>query len=508
MPHLCVETSWYGDKLREISSGGLLCYDGFMLVDLIDFARLPGGESGARQRAFGAVIDLLRRKLGVSIGYDARRFPFGDFRLVDAVRIGEKLREKKIIRGFAPVDVTLSDEPTFYWWSALCDTPNGQPVSGASFESSEKALLATLAEGLERYIWLTQSDYFVGLVRASEAQIEKKGPVIGVREWVGFSDEQRSLSAKRTLKADAQYEWIQAHSLVSNKRCYIPAQIVSPLRTMDAGIEPEPVIRQLHTTGLATWPTQSGARLAGALEVIEREAYMIMWLNQLSLPRIDIEYLKKTDPLLERAFTQCARYRLKAHVVRLLTDAPTHAICVVLEDESAVAPRFAIGLNAHRSLTRAVLKALTEALRARGGYRMNFIKDLAWRPEMPVIEIGHRDRLLYWGEHPENLEFMIRGTVEVPEQRAWERDSESGHLARLVAWCQEERLECVSVSLGISKTNPTNLHIEMVAMPELQPTYLHEEERAFGGTRWRTIPEKFGYRALAQPFSERPHPFS
>ena len=111
-------------------------------------------------------------------------------------------------------------------------------------------------------------------------------------------------------------------------------------------------------------------------------------------------------------------------------------------------------------------------------------------------------------EHAKKLEFLLEGSEEPLETPAWEYDSETEHLERILAWCREKEYECYAVSLGKSAKNPTNLFVEMVGIPNLHPAYLAESIRAFGGTRWRDIPRLFGYSPRTEPFAERPHPFS
>jgi ribosomal protein S12 methylthiotransferase accessory factor len=276
------------------------------------------------------------------------------------------------------------------------------------------------------------------------------------------------------------------------------------------GISEESLIRHRNTTGLATWPTQTGARLAGALEVIERDAYMIMWLNQLALPRISLESLRARSAALSEFLDTCARYRLKVHALQLLTDAPTHAVCVIVEDESGHVPRFSFGMKAHRSLTYAVEKATTEALRARFSCRRQDIAGKRWDHSVPKSEVGHYDRILYWGlpENANKLEVLLRGKeVDVPLAE-WENDTPEEHLKRIVSWCRDSGYECVSVSLGASKKNPTTWSIEMVVIPELQPMHLGEKFQQLGGERWKSVPRHFGMTPRAELFIDEPHPFA
>ena len=90
----------------------------------------------------------------------------------------------------------------------------------------------------------------------------------------------------------------------------------------------------------------------------------------------------------------------------------------------------------------------------------------------------------------------------------WDNLNETQHLARITGWCTEKKFECVTVSLGTSKKNPTPWFIEMVVMPNLQHTYLYENMRQLGGSRWQDVPKQFGYVPLDKPFVSAPHPYA
>lgn len=482
---------------------------GPMLIDLIPVDQYFAAQSSLRINALRSVVNLLRNKFGVTIGYNKRLIPYGDMHLTNTAHLAQRLINAGILISAGRGSVS-PDEPPYRIWSALCNVTSQHMTAGASFTSDESALIAALAEALERYLWMMESDHFIAPVLDTEAGIKKRGMYIGPREWAGFTDLQRKKNEKRQLSNESRYLWIRAESLINGARPYIPAQIVSG----KVGVRPdhggqEQIIRHPITNGLATWTTKEGARLRGMAELVEREAYMIMWLNQLTLPRVDLRDLAECDEELARALKQCERYRLKVHAIRMLTDAPIYPICVILEDESGTAPRFIPGLKAHRSLARATEGALLEALRARRGARMYASEGSVWDMRTPVEAIGHRDRLYYWSV-PENaafLTFLIEGPLE-KTSAPWDGDDETAHYRRMIDWCTREQLECVSVSLGTSKKNPTPFYVEMVAMPAIQPTYLFEAHQAFGGTRLKSIPEKFGYTPRTTPYADRPHPYS
>jgi ribosomal protein S12 methylthiotransferase accessory factor len=481
-----------------------------MLFEGTPFAqRAFSNRDALAGRAVDSFLGFIEQKLGVTIMYDTRKIPFGRVDLVEQFRLVEELKRTGVIKSLYPAQ-NIPDEPPQSLWHAACGGhETNTPVGGCAWKDDAGALMATLAEGLERYIWWEERDYFVSPLRATYSDIQKHGPAIAPERFAAFSPEQRKETPRRKIESSSKFLWIRGTSLVSRKPTYLPAQTVSALHDPEI-FRGEPLIRHSNTTGLATWPTQAGARLGGALEVIEREAYMIMWLNQLILPRISLESVRTRSASLSEFIDTCERYRLKVHTIKLLTDAPTHAVCVVLEDESSMAPRYSFGLKAHRSLPYAIEKAMVEALRARRWYRHQSNEGKMWDIAVPARRVGHLDRILYWGvaEHAKNLAFTIAGEIRDTTPAPWENDTVEEHLERVVEWCRTSGYECVSVSLGTSKKNPTPWSVEMVVMPELQPTYLEERAQQLGGERWKSVPRYFGITPRSTPFSDTPHPFA
>ncbi len=485
----------------------LRCYHATMIVDGYPLYDALQGDD-IKNRALRALIGMLEQKTNGHFYRDTRAVPFERPDLADPLALAERLKEAGVLTQYGR-SASMEDEPPTRSWYALCNVPSKHQVGGTTWHSDEDALLATLAEGVERFLWFSQEDYFMRPQRVTENEIAKYGPYISPRDFVGFSEEQRAQNPKRTLREDARYLWIQGRSLTSDVDVYIPAQTAIGVRLNQKYGYDEPQIRQQTTIGLATWPTLSGARLAGALEVIEREAYMVWWLNQLKLPRISLVPLCTEDDALARAVALCTQYRLRPHVIQLITDAPTHAVAVILEDTSGHAPLFTIGLKAHRSINYAVQKALTEALRARRGYRVWEDAGNSWN-DTPVEEIGHRDRLYYWGkpENAEKLRSLLEGKEIGVSEKPWDGDTIEQQLERVLKWCSDRSYDCISVSLSGSKKNVTPWHIEMVVIPQLHPPYLIEQLRLFGGTRLKEVPLAFGYQPLKEPHVATPHPFS
>jgi ribosomal protein S12 methylthiotransferase accessory factor len=454
------------------------------------------------------IVATLERTLGVRVMYESSTFPNGDDSLSALMPLLRSLLDAGILKSYGKQD-HLPDEPAMHSWYGICGAKEF-PVGGASFLHESDAVSAMLSEALERYLWSELTDHFRAPIYATAEEISRRGAYIAPERFAGFSPAQRAHTADLRLRSDASYLWIYGTSLMSGRSTYIPAQTASGAPFVTADGNPEPLIRERTTGGLATWHSQTGARLRGMLELIERDAYLVTWLNQLTPRRINMTLLHEHSAAIRDMTARCARYRLRTHVLRLVTDAPTHAVCVVLEDESGAGPRYAFGLNAHYSLERAVEKAMSEAVRARAAVRVRLSRGEKWNRATRTSDIGHRDRLLYWADadNAQRLSHLLEGAEEEAAERPWDNDTETEHLQRLLAWCREKDYECISVPLTHSKHNRTTLHIEQMVMPDLQPIYLHERTQHLGGTRLTSVPAAMNERQRPAPFSDAPHPFS
>jgi hypothetical protein len=273
----------------------------------------------------------------------------------------------------------------------------------------------------------------------------------------------------------------------------------------------EPLLRMQVTSGLATWPTQPGARLRGLLEVIERDAFFLTWLNQLVVPRLDIASYEPLSPSLRTILGWFRQYRFDCAVLPLVTDAPTHAVAVVLTDTLSATPRRTVGLAAGAQLLIAIEHAALEALRGQLSARQYELRGESWESGRAVSSIGHADRLLYWShkEHEPILAAFASGPLRTVDTTVpWWNESDDAHFARLCAWCAHKGYEPVTLSLGGSRHNPTPWAIEMVAIPELYPIYITEQyQHHADGGRLTKIPQELGYTPRPVPYFAAPHPF-
>lgn len=448
-------------------------------------------------------IKFIEQRLGAKFLYDTNSIPFGRTELVDLFELAAKLIEAKVIKSVSPA-FSPSDEPSFRQWQVVCGTPDNHSAGGMAIDEDRNALIPALAEAVERYLWMTVTDYFESPRTATPKEIVKFDEAVLPESFVGWTKEQREQNPRLTLTEDSKFLWVKGYSYTKEKAIYVPAQTVSGVHRHDE----QRILTQI-TTGLATGPTKEFALLNGALEILERDAFMITWLNQLTPKRIDIEKLAESDEELADLLKMCARYRLKPNSILMPTDAPAYAVCSVVEDLTEHGPHVSIGLKAHRSLISAIKGSCLEALRIRQTIRYRD-HNTPLDPAKPGSDIVHLERAQYWGVpgSARKLDFLVAGAVHDIEPQDWDNDTIEQHWERIVRWGKENGYEIAGVDVGRSKHNVSPWQIHMLVMPQMQP--MHQTERLIylGGDRLITIPKQFGYTPRPKPYQDEPHPFA
>ena len=448
-------------------------------------------------RSIDELIHLLERKTGKVFEDRLQSFPYRLPILKEPGEVAGILKKAGVISSFYAVSNLFYDEPRLYRWGT--QTSSKIYSGGTSIVSSASAMYKALAEGLERDLWMTSDDYFKNPKKATFKDLGILA--IGPERFVGFSDEVRK-QPECNFSDDSFFLWIEAESLTDRKKKPVPAQIVSARHGHKVEVKHiEPIIRMSITTGLATAPTKERAILRGVLEVIERDAFMITWLNKLSMPRIILKEMAERNEAIRNLVDQCARYNLIPHAVLLCTDAPVYVVCGLIEDRSG-GPSFTLGARASFSIEEAVEDSLSEALSVRIALRNSVLKI----PD-DIKDLNRDDRILYWAK-PENkngMKFFISGQEQSPVfDNASLNDKE--HLERIVSWCRSKSYELFTVDIGRSSKNPTDWHVYFTSIPEMQPLHLRERYPYFSGPRLKSVPKTLGYEP-AKEINTDPHPF-
>lgn len=442
--------------------------------------------------------------------------------LFSAIETLEKLQNYGIVKELKSYS-KFSDEPYIHGFY-LSTQKTKSTVSGTNFFSKKTAVWNAIEKAVARDFSTTNNSLLEDTIYLPYEKISNQA--INIFHLVSFSEKQRATLPHLRFNEQTIFGWVPAVSLcghISKKYTLCPAQLInySYFHKHTAGQDTtgEPILRPYITTGVAsTFGTLEKALVKGILEVIEKDAYVISYLNKLSPPVIDFEYLSFQDEDLEKVYKMFRRYKLEVYLVKLPTDFSVNVISAIILDPSNKGPVFTIGNSAGFDLKSAILDALNKALTTRLSLKNDWeIKKMKKLPNPQ--KSGYTDRMIYWAK-PENapaLEFMTQGEkikIDLSSEQNFFDSAErsnnkkyhQNNLKKLLSELQKKSYEACYVDLSDMTTKKLGLHCIHIIIPELQSIHPRESFSYCNNKRLREIPPIFGYTP-AKKLNSEPYPF-
>lgn len=183
----------------------------------------------------------------------------------------------------APAIMGAADEPRLHAFA--CQLASAAKTTGAAtveYAGSAqadvgRARAASIGEALERYSATFVPD---GLTLASAGELGESA--VPPASFALFHERQHVAGFPFARFArSTRLSFVEGFSLADGRPALLPAQLVY----LHYG-RSEPPIGYPTSNGLACGPTLAEAVLAALLEVVERDAMMLVWANRLSLPRL------------------------------------------------------------------------------------------------------------------------------------------------------------------------------------------------------------------------------
>lgn len=221
-------------------------------------------------------------------------------------------------------------------------------------DDDEEAWLKAVVEAVERYCFAAPHDPS-GLVRASYADVADRA--VPVDRFQLFSPEQYEANSDLSSPSrDDEIDWAWAYSVSRGGPVLVPAALAHATVSRQP---PNNLTPRLTSSGVATHVSAGAAVLAGILEVVERDAIVISWLNRFSPPRITLE--GAPAELAELVNGRFALPDVEFVLLDLTPDSgiPT-AVCLAQSDNPA-RPRSVMGAATRLDPQAAIRKALFEA---------------------------------------------------------------------------------------------------------------------------------------------------
>lgn len=363
---------------------------------------------------------------------------------------------------------------------------------GFSFDRTV-AMEKAVGEFVERYSLRTIP--YERLLRGSYKDLESSG-AINPTLLSPFSPQEllREEYKECRILDESVFLWAPCTEFVTSTKYLIPAQLAF---LGYARLKEEPVIREMTSSGAAAGTSAEMAQLNSIYELIERDAFMKMWMRAEPPPRIDISRIRNNETA--RIMREYEKLGLEAKIFEITSDNGIPTVMTILS-HNLLAPVF-VDTHTDLNMIEAVNKSLIGGLRL--GYTTPQKKMRAPSAKIQTIE----DRRAYWYDlsHRDQLKFLsdTRPSIATGNNVAKEK-SAAEQLEEVRSRIARHGLRIYQTDV-LPETLRTSGYNALISIsPDLCPIYFDETRKfdAFPSSSLRHDPHK-----QVKNRNTAPHPF-
>ncbi len=445
-------------------------------------------------------------------------FP-SDFAYSELKNILGFLIDNNVVGNYRFSDSRYNDAPHFYridiapkYLPDITDgtKPKIEFAHGFS-KNPEEALSKAIGEFLERYFLTVY--HKKNLLRSSPSALKsKKLSALNLNLLAGFSDDQKKADSRKQFDEDSVFYWEKVKRISTGETIFVPAQLAYWSYNRE---ETEPYLREGNTSGAGGFFTLEGAILSGLYELIQRDSYLIYWLNKLTPVIIKPETVPHDG--FQNILEESKRYGFEIFCLNITSEIGIPAFMAVISDPTNKSPRFSFGIGCDTNPIKAVFRALEESWSiydwsrkfAKGFFYLN----KNFRPFKE--QINHIDRVRIWNNPAmaKYLDFFISGKeaafseidFNCPEKFTSEKEELDFLVKRVESFGQGYEVYYYKSFHPI--LSEIGYYSAKVIVPQLVPFYLNETNAPLNTLRLKEVPKKIGLSSL-EPFNPLPQPFS
>jgi ribosomal protein S12 methylthiotransferase accessory factor len=383
---------------------------------------------------------------------------------------------------------------------------------GGAF-SREVAMSKAIGETLERYFLSTYTRD--GMVHKTPNELFTSGKrILDIERLNGFLPWQKKLFPQFAYEKDSAFYWMKCEELSSGRTILVPAQLVFwNYAHKSANDDPqEKILGQYTTSGCAGHFSREEAILAGLLENVQRDGFLIHWLNGLSPKVIDVS--ESTDPEIIALLKYLARYQLDATFLNTTTDVGIPSAVCVVTDTATGEPVISVGGGAGFDQKSVIIQSAIEAIIVNNFVAEKEAFDIPedYRP-FSDRNLGRIQRLTAWKgkKMAERFAFFTSGEKQSLKDFMGKAEDLQDPHEQLTYICDRFRDMGEGYEVYVYEVNDPVLktlgyHVVRTIVPQLIPLYLSEHAAPLDSKRLREVPAKLGLKAAARP-TPWPHPF-
>jgi len=393
------------------------------------------------------------------------------------------------------------------------ENADGNKVSYSGYSTArsiEEAMSKAVGEMLERH-FLTQYRQN-SLLIDTPARLHERGAIFldpaNLNRFLPWQIKQNPLFER---SRESTFSWVSGTELFEGKGAYIPAQLVfwNYARRLDP---PENILADQTTSGAAGHFTRNEALLSALLELIERDGFLVYWLNSLS-PRV-VDVASSRDPDIIALLEYAKRYRLELFFLNTSTEMGVPSLTSVVVDRAGDGPVISIGGGTGFDFKEIVLRSALEALSVHNSsVRGETIPVPKNYEPFTRRDIQRSERLHIWRGKMmyERFAFFLAGSSQSPKDFIGDAEtytSANAQLEHILGTLREmgPGYEPYAYEVRNDVLSTLGYHVVRVIVPQLVPLYLKENMATLDARRLREAPGRLGYTP-ASSLNPWPHPF-
>jgi ribosomal protein S12 methylthiotransferase accessory factor len=388
----------------------------------------------------------------------------------------------------------------------FCKAPAVERGSCGKGVTEEDAMLGAVGEAIERYC--ASHTPLKQMRRARAADLDDAIPPT---EFVLYSPGQyaRRGFPYQPWRPDAEYLWIKAMEFGSQQMVWVPAALA---HLSQPGDQPQDLLCMSTSSGLAAGPNLVWALRNSVLELLEREAFMITWLNCLDVPEIDFS---GSDGVMAEIRSVFRRWGTEVRAFELATDMPVSAVMAVALDQTGKGPAAVVGLGCELDAQRALCRALFEICQVHETFRRKCGHGAAdhLNRHSDVSTLEHHAAYFFRRDHFHELDFLLQTTrrVQIEELLSSTGRSAQQDLELLHGGLNRAGCRLFFRDLTTPDVLPYPIRVVRALITGIQPIHFGYGLERLGGNRLYELPLKIGF--ARKPASEAslntcPHPLA
>jgi ribosomal protein S12 methylthiotransferase accessory factor len=314
------------------------------------------------------------------------------------------------------------------------------------------------------------------------------------------------------LTASTPLRWVSAYSISHDQPVLVPASFVYIPYYFDPLYEP--LTHNPISTGLACGSSLAPAICKGILEVIERDAFMIMWQNQLPCSRIDLSTVR--DPFIQSILNELEDLPFECQAYLLPSETKVPVIMVLLRSTSGYLPHTVVGNSADLDPNKALMLALEEVSLSWLGIGRYALAKKDYKPAKDYSDVNtlrlHALAHAVDQDLGKSLEFLNPSGKQISLQDIKNIYDENmvNNIQSLVDKLNAKGLNVIVKDLTTIDVDEVGFKVIRVVVPGMHPLDVNHARRYLGGTRLYEVPCQMGLKS--HPLAEEelnpyPHMF-